>query len=67
MNDLQWIFEAFERNCEYAFTETLILINAKLAKLELVKPLTIQITNVHQVTYYQVKTLVHTIDGEYSV
>ena len=67
MNDQQWIFEAFERNCEYAFKETLILINAKLAKLELVKPLTIQITNVHQVTYYQVKTLVHTIDGEYSV
>ena len=30
--DPEWIFEIFERNCEYAFTETLILINAKLGQ-----------------------------------
>ena len=55
MNDPKWIFETFGRNCEYAFTKTLILINAKLAKLELIKPLTIQITNVHHIPYYRVK------------
>ena len=59
MNDPQWIFEIFERNCEQAFTETLILINAKLARLELIKPLTIQIADVHQVPYYRLKTLIH--------
>ena len=61
LDDPITIFQEFEYNYNFMFTETLIVLNSKMAQMNLIKPLSIQIANVHQAPFRRVQTLAYDV------